>query len=230
MALIQPQIRSQDIVLRAPGMLALHLALDQVESASRARLWDDDLPVFDMGALAAQWFSDFLGVSARLVRFDPDHRRLSSLSWTEGAEALNQFSDGFPVLVASQASLDSLNDKLVAAGCEPVSMARFRPNIVLGTGVDELLPHDEDRLASLRVATPEGAVVLKPVKPCARCPIVDVDPVSALRSTQVGDMLRTYRPDPRLKGAISFGMNAIAAEGIGRALQVGQVVSADYVF
>jgi uncharacterized protein YcbX len=48
---------------------------------------------------------DFLGQKLRLVRFDPEVRRLSSLKWTGGVEAPNQFSDGYPVLVASEASL-----------------------------------------------------------------------------------------------------------------------------
>jgi hypothetical protein len=76
------------------------------------------------GAVAAQWFSDFLGRPLRLVRFDPEHRRLSSMKWTGGVEALNQFSDGFPILVASQASLDGLNQRLQAAGHAPVGMAQ----------------------------------------------------------------------------------------------------------
>jgi hypothetical protein len=31
MALIRPQLKSSEMVLRAPGMLALHVALDLVE-------------------------------------------------------------------------------------------------------------------------------------------------------------------------------------------------------
>jgi hypothetical protein len=38
------------------------------------------------------------------------------LKWTGGIEAPNQFSDGFPVLVTSEASLDGLNERLAAAG------------------------------------------------------------------------------------------------------------------
>ena len=77
LALIRPTLRSDDMVLRAPGMLALHVALDRVESELRVRVWDDWVPAYDMGALAAQWFSDFAGRKLRLVRFDPDQRRLS---------------------------------------------------------------------------------------------------------------------------------------------------------
>ena len=65
MALIQPQLKHFEMVLRAPGMLALHIALDQVEAPARVRVWDDDVAAYDMGPIAAQWFSDFLGVTAR---------------------------------------------------------------------------------------------------------------------------------------------------------------------
>ncbi len=226
MALIRPQLKTYEIVLRAPGMLALHLAIDTVETPVRVEVWDDEVSAYDMGAVAAQWFSDFLGEPLRLVRFDPAHRRLSSLKWTGGVEAPNQFSDGFPVLVTSEASLDELNGRLAAAGHERVEMARFRPNLVLG-GVQA---HDEDRLDLLRIATDGGVAELKPVKPCARCPIPNIDPATAAFSPAVGDTLQAYRQDSRVNGAVTFGMNAIVVQGDGLLLRVGQVVEADFRF
>ena len=226
MALVRPQLRSGDLVLRAPGMLALHLSLDRVDGPAQARVWDDVVPAWDMGPLAAQWFSDFLGQPCRLVRFDPAVRRLSSPAWTGGLEAPNQFSDGFPLLVASQGSIDGLNARLQAAGHAPVGIERFRPNVVLA-GVDE---HDEDRIDSLYIGADGGEVQLQHVKPCARCPIPDIDPATAESTPVVGDTLRTYRQDRRLDGAITFGMNAIVREGAGRVLRVGQPVAADLRF
>lgn len=232
MALIQPQLKTHDMVLRAPGMLALHIALDQVQEPVCVTIWDDEVKAYDMGPIAAQWFSDFLGVKARLVRFDPEEKRASSRQWTGDVEALNQFSDGYPLLVLSEASLAGLNEKLQAAGATAVGMARFRPNIVLGdlSGDNGLAPHDEDRLELLQIATEQGVVQLKPVKPCPRCPIPNIDPVTALSSPEVGDALQTYRQDPRLKGAVSFGMNAIVLQGNDHLLRVGQSVTANYNF
>jgi len=231
MALIQPQLRYHDMVLRAPGMLALHVALDEVEGPVRVRVWDDEVAAYDMGAIAAQWFTDFLGTPARLVRFDPEHKRVSSRQWTGDVEALNQFSDGYSLLVLSEASLDNLNARLSAAGAAAVGMARFRPNIVLGkAGDSELGPHDEDRLDLLQIATEQGAVQLRPVKPCPRCPIPNIDPATAISSPEVTDMLQTYRQDARVNGALTFGMNAIVLRGIDHLLRVGQKVSANYRF
>ena len=108
MALIQTAFKMGQLVLRAPGMLALHLALDAAEGPLKVRVWDDEVMACDMGDLAAQWFSDFLGAPARLVRFDPDVQRLSSLKWTGGVPAPVHFGDGFAVLVASAAVFTAL--------------------------------------------------------------------------------------------------------------------------
>ena len=234
LALVQPQLRHYDIVLRAPGMLALHLQIDTVESATTVRVWNDEVKAYDMGDLAAQWFSDYLAPERassrerpyRLVRFDPDQRRLSNLTWTGGVEAPNQFSDGYPLLVTSSASLDGLNRRLQSQGHAPVGMERFRPNIVLA-GIDE---HDEDRLDRLQIVTDAGTVVLQPVKPCPRCPIPNIDPLTATSSPEVGDTLQTYRKDERVGGAITFGMNAIVLQGHDQSLRVGQAVQGNFRF
>lgn len=220
MALVRPQIRSTEIVLRAPGMLALHLDIDRVEAPATVSVWGDVVPAWDMGAVAAQWFTDFLGQACRLVRFDPEHQRLSSLDWTGGVHAPNQFSDGFPLLVASDSSLALLNEHLARAGEPAVGMERFRPNVV----VSGLQAHDEDRTDALDIQAEGGAVRLRLVKPCARCPIPDVDPATGVVHPSVSTALRGYRQDRRLNGAITFGMNAIIERGVGQVLRVGQRV------
>lgn len=227
MALIRPQLKSDEMVLRAPGMLALHVAIDAVETPTTVTVWRDTVPAWDMGPVAAQWFTDFLGQPCRLVRFDPEHQRLSSLEWTDGVEAPNQFADGFPLLVTSEASLQDLNARLTAGGHGAVGMERFRPNVVLA-GVDA---HDEDRVDRVHVEGDGNTDIhLQPVKPCARCPIPDIDPATAESNPSVGDTLRTYRQDKWLDGAITFGMNAIVRNGAGQWLRVGQRIAADLRF
>lgn len=231
MALIRPQMKHSEMVLRAPGMLALHIAFDRVEQPVRVRVWKDEVAAYDMGDIAAQWFSDFLSQPGRpqklrLVRFDPEQKRLSNMKWTGGAEAQNQFSDGYPLLVASEGSLAELNARLAAQGHAAVGIERFRPNIVLA-GIEA---HDEDRVEMLYVGTGEGEAHLQPVKPCTRCPIPDIDPATAESSPEVGDTLRTYRADPRVDGAITFGMNAIVLQGIEHMLRRGQPVGANLRF
>ncbi|MEP7138850.1 MAG: MOSC N-terminal beta barrel domain-containing protein [Caldimonas sp.] len=224
MALVRTTLKSAELILRAPGMLALHVALDRVEERSEAEVWKDRVAAFDMGALCAQWFSDFLGQPLRLVRFDPDVQRLASREWTGELEAPTAFQDGFPLLVASTAGLDELNRRLALAGESPITMNRFRPNLVL-SGLD---PNGEDQLDEIAFTTADGPVRLKCVKPCVRCPIPDVDPESGVPGHAVGDTLSTYRGHPRMGGAVTFGMNLVIVEGVGRTLSVGMEGDATY--
>ena len=227
LALVRPQFKRLEVVLRAPGMLALHLGINEVERPARVRVWDDEAEAWDMGGVAAQWFSDFLGQPGlRLARFDPEVRRLASRRWTGGVEAPIEFADGFPLRVIGEGSLAELNRRLATGGHAPVDIERFRPNLVLAG----LEPHDEDRVQELRIATAEGEVRLKLVKPCGRCPIPDVDPATGATGTAVLDTLQGYRADARLDGALSFGMNAIILAGAGHTLRVGDEVSADWYF
>ena len=214
------------MVLRAPGMLALHVALDRAESALRVRVWDDWVPAWDLGALAAQWFSDFAGRALRLVRVDPEHRRLSDGRWTGAHAAQTAFADGFALLVTSTASLAELNRRLQQQGVPAAEMRRFRPNLVLD-GIDA---HDEDHVERLEIDTPQGVVELRLVKPCARCSIPGVDPDTGTQGFEIPDALAAYRCDPRVDGAATFGMNAIVVRGIDHELAVGQACRAAFNF
>ena len=237
MALVQPRLHGAELTLLAPGMSPLQLVGDAGDQMIEVRIWGETMLAFDAGALAAGWFGRFLAGDSpspggsspgdyRLVRFDSTCQRQSNLRWTGGRQALNQFSDGYPVLVVGQASLDELNGRLGAAGSGPVGIERFRPNVVL-SGMES---HDEDRLDTVHIGSPSPSVVFKLVKPCPRCPIPNIDPVTALSSPEVGDTLQTYRQDPRVDGAITFGMNAMVLEGFGATLRVGQQVGANFNF
>ena len=225
MALVRPQLKHSEVVLRAPGMLALHLQIDAVEAAGeraavgrrnrrlrhgrRGRAMVQRLPRPQGPARALR------PGRAAALEHEMDRRR-------GGA---NQFSDGFPLLVASEGSLAELNRRLAQAGQAPVGMERFRPNIVLAG----LEAHDEDRVDVLRVCA-DGEVRLRPVKPCARCPIPNIDPATGVSSPEVSDTLQGYRRNEIVDGAVTFGMNAIVVEGEGQTLRVGQAVTADWRF
>ena len=222
MALIQTRIRLSDIQLKAPGMLGLHLSMNEVEKPMSVNVWGDTVPAYDMGDLASQWLCDFLGQTergqsllkvrgpCRLVRFDPEHARGSQAEWTGDVKALNQFSDGFPLLVVSEASLAELNRRMVEAGHDPVGMERFRPNLVLSG----LSAHEEDQLSSLHMDLEGHSVTIQLVKPCGRCSIPDVNPQTGEFDDAVGQVLASYRQDVGLKGEITFGMNAIVTQGL----------------
>lgn len=212
LALIETALTTDGLQLRAPDAGALLVPYTAAAAEVEVTCWRDRCAAFDAGDAAAQWLTEFLGLPTRLVRFDARRKRASDPGWTGGREALNQFSDAFPWLLISQASLDDLNSRLSA----PLPMNRFRPNIVID-GVD---PYAEDSTDELVM----NGVRMKPVKPCTRCAITTTDQIKGERT---GDeplrTLRQYRFSRELKG-VTFGQNLMLLAGLGEELRVGQRV------
>jgi len=234
LALIKAALGEHDLIVSAPGMdeLRTPLAIAALTNpdAVAATVWDDTVRAFDTGAATAAWFSTFLGVPARLARFDPAVARAADPRWTHGIHALAQFSDGFPLLVIGAASLDDLNRRLVGKGAPAIPMNRFRPNLVV-TGLDA---YEEDYVESVTIHARDEAVQLRIVKPCARCPIPTIDQASGAPNpdwpNEPLDTMSTYRVNARLGGALTFGQNAIIAAGTGAVLALGQQVEAELGF
>ena len=226
MALIVPRIKATTLELRAPGMLRLEVELGlphpQLAPMLGVQVWDDTLRAYDCDDVTATWFSKAIGVPCRLARFHPDVVRATSSKWTDGVAASTMFADGYPVLIAGAASLDDVNDKLRAAGRDTLPMNRFRPNLVIaGIGAFE-----EDYADFLQL----GATVLKPVKPCSRCPIPSVDQATGVPGPDPLDVMQGYRAKPELDGAICFGMNAIVTDGGDERIVVGQEIGFELAF
>jgi len=210
LALIETWLDEEGLQLGLPGSGDLFVPFNKRGEAITATVWNDRCGAFDMGSEAATLLESFLGKPCRLVRFNPAGRRVSNAAWTGATEALNLFSDGFPLLVLSDASLKDLNTRLSA----PLPMNRFRPNLVFGG----LEPYGEDRIHELA----SDAIRLRMVKPCTRCKITTTDQkTGVVQGFEPLNVLREYRFSRELKG-VMFGQNAIPIDGIGTMLGVGQ--------
>ena len=71
---------------------------------------------------------------------------------------------------------------------------------------------------------------LKLVKPCSRCTIPDIDPLSAAQGHAVADTMSGYRANPIVSGGLTFGMNAVIVSGIEHTLHEGAAVRATIKF
>ena len=224
MATIVPRIAGDELVVEAPALPPLRLPLphDAAAPSLEVLIWDDHVLAADCGDNAAAWFSDAVGAPCRLVRFRPDVVRPKISPWTGGLPAAARFSDGYPILLIGQASLDDLNARLKNAGRTELPMNRFRPNMVV-EGIDAF---EEDFVAAFT----DGDISLRPVKPCARCPIPSVDQATGIPGPDPLDILQTYRANARMDGAVTLGMNVIVQAGIGRTLRVGQQFDAEFAF
>ncbi|WP_144160613.1 MOSC domain-containing protein [Paraburkholderia sp. BCC1885] len=222
MARIVPMLTEADLLVHAANMPMLSVSLDIGcgRNLRQVTIWKDHLPALDEGDLAAQWFSEVIGVSVRLVRFDDAVQRRVSARWTGGDAAFTQFADGFPLLVTVQESLDELNARLLAKGAPALPMDRFRPNLVL-SGLEA---YDEDFLNTISIGA-DGAIVLRLVKPCARCPIPTIDQATGTRDStwpnEPLDTMAVYRANRLVDGGLTFGQNAIVVHGEGQRLRTG---------
>jgi uncharacterized protein len=212
LALVKCAFKLGQVVLRAPGMVRMDLPLDVAGDDVQVTVWNDTLMACDMGEVAAAWFTQVLSTPARLVRFNPEVMRAVSTQYTQGITAPTEFSDGYPVLVMSTASLTHINERLLEQGMQPVAMNRFRPNLVI-EGVEAF---EEDYLDTLSF----GDAMLKLVKPCIRCEIPNTDQDTAERYAEPGRTLAQFRMRADMHGAVCVGMNAIVLKH--GALWVGQ--------
>lgn len=196
MCLVQPTLLEDGIQLEAYGMTSLIVKYPQSGKSIIASVWDDDCRAHDAGNEAAKWLSEFLSTDCRLVYFPDDEFRQVDLKYAEQGDR-TAFSDGFPLLLISQASLDNLNQRLE----KPIPMKRFRPNLVV-SGCDA---YEEDRWKRIKI----GDITFRVVKPCSRCVIPTIDIDTAQRSNEPSKTLASYRMQDN---KIFFGQNVIAEQ------------------
>lgn len=207
MCLIITSVADDKLTVNAPGMQAL--GINPVSPSSNTittKVWEDSCNAYDCGEAAKKWFSDFLNTPARLVYFPDNEIRQVDMNYAHQGD-ITAFSDGFPYLLISQASLDDLNSRLE----QPVEMNRFRPNLVI-SGTE---PFAEDNWKRIRI----GDITFKLVKPCSRCVIPSIDPKTAKKSAEPVRTLANYR---MRDNKIFFGQNVLA-EANGE-LQLGMPV------
>lgn len=244
LARVTARLTSGGVEASADGMEPLAVKEpEQPDALVPVRVWSGDMEAVAAGPEAHEWFSEYLSAPVRLVWLDDPHRR--PLDPEYGVRTA--FSDSFPLLVTTEASLDALNDWLVEAGEDPVPMNRFRPNLVV-SGAE---PWAEDTWTGLRFA---DGMELRSTKPCTRCVVTTTDQQTGERRGR--EPLRTLARRRRFDaarlagsggeasspgaeasasvgkargGGAVFGMNMALAAGwtgpsVGRALAVGDTV------
>lgn len=203
MCLIRVAIRNNFLILRNTGHQELWISLERKAGPERiVRVHADTCTAVDMGNAAARFFTSFLGQTCRLVRYTTDQPRIRHSSALDQEISVG-FADGYPLLVVSEESLADLNQRLVALGESPVSMDRFRPNIV----VRGCPPYAEDHWPEIRTS----GIVLKGANCCIRCVIPATDQETGERGKEPNRTLATYRSirDKEGNRVVIFGRNFV---------------------
>jgi uncharacterized protein len=186
-------------------------------------VWGDSCEAVDEGDEVSEWLTKQLGrfknKALRLVRFKKRSRRETEADNLKAEPAHISFADGYPFLITSEESLSLLNDQLVSTGAYPVTMDRFRPNIVI-KGLEPMQENEIDRLK-----TADGRIEFRLQKPCKRCRVTTVDQETGVIA-EPKEPLRTLtrmNTVPGMHGAY-FGQNATLHTGNGMDIRRGDIL------
>lgn len=192
-----------DVVIGANGLVLKHRTKDfgecrvpfepKTDDNQLVGIWDDKVLAIRVADEVDAWFQHILGVKCYLF-YQPD---LSIRPVDEKYAIDNEhvsLSDGYPILIAGQASINDLSQKI---GKE-TDIRRFRPNIVFVGGE----AFEEDNFKEFTI----NGVVLHGVKNCARCPIPNIDPDTAEISKETIKTLSSYRTR---NNKVFFGQNVL---------------------
>jgi uncharacterized protein len=179
-------------------LVLLEPSLSQIENVIKVTVWDDEVEAWEVGKVANDFFTEALGMPTRLVYMNEGSRRKTDAQYSLKGDEITSFSDGYPILIIGQSSLNDLNNRLA----EPISINRFRPNFVFTGGTE----FEEEEWHEFTV----GGVRFFGVKPCARCVMTTIDPqIGEKKGKEPLLTLNKYR---KAGNKILFGQNVLISQ------------------
>lgn len=172
---------------------------NQESQSLPVQVWGDQVDAQVVSDEASAWFSDALERPVTLVYMAEQTLRQVDPEFAMQGDKTG-FSDGFPFLLISEASLAYLQSALPFE----VKMTRFRPNIVVD-GCDAFAEDSWRRLAI-------NGIEFDVVKPCSRCVMPTINPENAERQPEVMQVLLKERKQGK---KVYLGQNLIhRGEGV----------------
>ncbi len=194
MVLIKTQITGSQLILSHSTASSISLPLNPSDGKDcETTLWNQLCSAKTTNKEADQWLSDFLDIPCRLVYqpdkairpLDPDYANPTDKAY---------FSDGFPFLIASQASMDSLNQSMRLN----LPIQRFRPNLV----ISQCHSFAEDQWREIEI----NSIGFRLPKPCSRCSVPTIDLETAETNKEP---LKTLNRLRKWNKQVFFGQNAL---------------------
>lgn len=196
MALLKVQLTAQGLLITnsgVPGEELLVPFLPTITETGMVTVWSSRCRAQRVSDEADAWFSKQLGFPCKLVYMPDTTRRYVDGRYAHNKE-ITSFSDGYPLLLIGQASLDDLNNRLET----PLPMNRFRPNMVFTGGA----AFQEDYMKHFEI----NGITFFGVKPCSRCVMTTINQQTAEKAKEPLKTLSTYRMKNK---KIYFGQNLL---------------------
>jgi len=220
MALIDTGLTSTELILSGEQLgtvrVPRHPQADAVVRPTKI-FSTEGLLAEDCGDEAAAWLSHALQDDCRLVRIGPAFQRGLKPTKAKPGDVI-AFTDAYPFMIVSEASLEDMNDRLVAQGEERLPMNRFRPTLV----VRGAAAFEEDTWSGVTI----GPIRLRAGGPCARCLVTTTDQLTGVRGPEPLRTLAHYRRDATENTKVNFGQNFIHETKTG-VIRVGDAVVPD---
>lgn len=178
--------------------LTINLSPPSQPSLLSVTIWDDNTTAVESSSEASTWFTKILEIPVRLVYMPEESHRKTDTQYSLTGEEITSFSDGYPILIIGQSSLDDLNNRLE----NPVNINRFRPNFVFTHGE----PFEEDNWHEFTV----GNIRFFGVKPCARCIMTTIDQETGEKKDR--EPLLTLNKYRKAGNKILFGQNVLISQ------------------
>ncbi len=214
LVLATPEIDADGLLVQAPDADPLPVPTPDGNALVSVWIGSSELAAAPASDKAHAWFSKLAGSPVRLVYLHDPTQRRPNPTYSRDQDRVS-FADGYPLLLASEESLAALND-LIADGSRadegPVSMTRFRPNLVVA-GAPAWV---EDGWRVVRV----GAARFRAVKACSRCVMTTIDPDTGSKGKEPLATLARHR---RWDGKTWFAANLIP-DFSGATLHVGDEI------
>lgn len=197
MALLKTKIESKNIIVYhisdETDRIKIPLEPDP-SSTELVEVWEDKCLAQPADDKINQWFSKKLGIYCKAVYMPDESLRPVDSKYAKSHSDITSFSDAYPMLLISEASLEDLNSRLD----QPVPMDRFRPNLV----IDGVYAYAEDEMQSFSI----NGNQFYGVKLCGRCIVTTTDQMTGVRAKEPLKTLATYR---NFNGKVCFGQNVI---------------------
>ena len=207
MVLIKTQLTEDQLILstESSGSITLPLYPDDGTTIDTT-IWHDQCAANTTSPEVDQWLSDFLDIDCKLVYQADDIIRPVDPHYASTTDQVS-FADGFPFLIISDASLDSLNQAMNLQ----LPIERFRPNLV----ISQCKSYAEDSWREISI----NNISFRLPKPCSRCSVPTIDTKTAQTNKEPLTTLNRLR---KWNNQVYFGQNALH-DNTGR-LSIGNAV------